>query len=94
MRYYLIGIFIALVLIVLTAIGFAVQRHNQPVPLPLPTRKASSPALIKTVFVTYACTPEPCWHGLRPGLTTREQARAIVQEDPAITNVVDGPVRF
>jgi hypothetical protein len=29
----------------------------------------------------YRCEPQPCWHGIRPGMTTLEQARAVMDAD-------------
>jgi hypothetical protein len=33
------------------------------------------------LFQGHQCSPEPCWHGIQPGITTIAQARAILAAD-------------
>jgi hypothetical protein len=34
-----------------------------------------------SLFRLYQCKPEPCWHDIRPGVTTMAQARAMLAAD-------------
>ncbi len=36
------------------------------------------------MFQAQQCGPEPCWHGIQPGVTTIEQAKAILSADRAL----------
>src|SRR5438552_5385841 len=36
------------------------------------------------LFQLNQCSPEPCWHDIQPGVTTVEQARAILAADPGL----------
>ena len=45
---------------------------------------STSPAL--AVLDVSACS-QPCWHDIRPGITTFEQARSILLADATLTNV-------
>lgn len=44
----------------------------------------------------YLCFPQPCWHNIYPGKTTKEDASAIIQADPnlRITGIVNGMILF
>jgi hypothetical protein len=35
-------------------------------------------------FQADQCSPQPCWHGIRPGQTTLKDAQAIMRNDPNI----------
>jgi hypothetical protein len=79
--------FIVIVILIgfigLMSLFIATIRHNRS----LTTWTPSSPALIAAIFVANGCTPQPCWHSLHPGVTTRDQARTVLLQDSAITNV-------
>ena len=40
-------------------------------------------------FVTEYCTPQPCWRGIRPGVTSLDQTRAILQTHTAPGQFMD-----
>src|SRR5262249_28062252 len=32
----------------------------------------------------YQCTPQPCWHGIHPGITPIEEAEALIRSDKSL----------
>ncbi|MCC7450722.1 MAG: hypothetical protein IT324_25130 [Anaerolineae bacterium] len=42
----------------------------------------SSAALAR--FQAAQCAPQPCWHNIRPGQTTLDDARTVLRRDPAV----------
>ncbi len=41
------------------------------------------------LFESWYCSPQPCWHGLRPGATTFNQAQALLAADATIISALD-----
>jgi hypothetical protein len=37
------------------------------------------------VMAMYRCSPEPCWHDIRPGVTSLEEAKALLAADSSLT---------
>jgi hypothetical protein len=37
------------------------------------------------------CNPQPCWHGIRPGVTTMAEAEEIIRNDPSFCNIAKSP---
>lgn len=52
------------------------------------------PSLLETVWQTYRCAPQPCWHDLQPGVTTLKQAKVILDQDQKVIKVTESGSDF
>lgn len=48
-----------------------------------------NPSPAAALFEAWACSPQPCWHGLRPGETTFNQAQALLAADATLISAMD-----
>src|SRR5258708_32978326 len=60
-------------------------------PLSLPVT-AMPPSPLVAVWRAYQCDPQPCWHAIRPGVTTRQQAKDVLRQDANVMNLAESGV--